>query len=99
MTATTQTPAVWIEGRDTVRLRGEHSPEQLAAAEQVGYHNYFRIGLQDALNLVQERCPDGWRAATDRGIAPASWPLAVRVGQVKVVHGDPSFALYIVPRA
>jgi hypothetical protein len=97
MATTLGTPEVWRDGRGSVLLRGEHSAEQLAAAQAVGYHNYFRVGLYDALDLVRARCPEGWRAATDRGIADDDRPLAVRVGQVLVRHGDPSYPLYIVP--
>ncbi|MDI6872114.1 MAG: hypothetical protein QME79_12375 [Bacillota bacterium] len=66
--------------------------------EEVGYHNYFRIGAFEARDLVQAKCPPGWRAGVE--LFPNE-PLpagAVRVGQVRVHHGDPARVLYVYPR-
>jgi len=71
--------------------------EEIKAA--VGYHNYFRIGTAEAEQKVQECCPAGWIARAQ------IWPSrrmpegAVRVGQVRVHQGDPSYPLYVCPAA
>ena len=63
----------------------------------VGYHNYFRIGVAEAEQKVQQACPSGWVARAQ------IWPNkpipagAIRVGQVRVHQGDPSYALYVYP--
>jgi hypothetical protein len=73
----------------------EDAMETNEVKETVGYHNYFRVGAFEAQELVQAKCPDGWRAAVDvGGPIPAG---AVRVGQVRVHHGDPVFPLYVYP--
>ena len=63
----------------------------------VGYHNYFRIGVAEAEAKVQERCPSGWMARTQIWPSTPMPEGAVRVGQVKVHHGDPAYALYVCP--
>ena len=73
------------------------SPEEVRAA--VGYHNWFHVGVHEAVAKVQARCPEGWEAGyanRDTSPLPAG---AVRVGQVKVRTGDPSRPLYVYPRA
>lgn len=62
----------------------------------VGHHNYFMIGVAEAEQKVQECCPPGWMARVN--IWPRT-PLpegAVRVGQVRVHHGDPAYPLYVI---
>jgi len=64
------------------------------AAAKVGFHNYYRAGVFDAVHQVQADCPAGWRAGA------AGWHQdipedAVKVGQVRVRSGDPVFTLYI----
>ena len=68
------------------------------AAAIVGYHNRYREGVFAAVDAVQAKCPEGWRANF------AGWfqniPTgAVQVGQVRVNPHDPAFPLYIIPRA
>lgn len=66
------------------------TPAQQVAAAAVGYH--------DAIDLVQAKCPPGWRAISVWGIAhPVARPGMLRVGQVRCVHGDPDYPLYIYP--
>lgn len=65
----------------------------------VGYHNYFQIGISEARELVQKRLDNAglnWRAVCpiDRRAPERS----IRVGQVRVHHGDMAFPLYVVPR-
>lgn len=63
----------------------------------VGYHNYFRISLEEAVACVQEKCPAGWRAWASAFRANNPPEGAIRVGQVRVHQGDPEFPLYVIP--
>lgn len=97
-------PTVWVDGDDTIQLRGPHTPEQLTAARAVGRHHYTRVGAHEALARVLERCPEGWHAHWEfwgTAADPARYPQVIRVGQTRVRQGDPEIALYIskkVPR-
>ena len=93
MTATI--PTLCTRG-DEKYLSGEHTPEQLAAAQATGYHNYFRVGLFDAIKMVQDHAPSGWSATYLRG--DESLDGAVRVGQVRVHQGDSEYPLVIYPK-
>ena len=60
------------------------------------YHNYFMVGVHDAVRYVQEGLPGGWRAwyGTQWTDAPEG---AIRVGYVKVRTADPAYILYVYP--
>lgn len=66
----------------------------------VGYHNYYNIGVYDAVAKVAQRLGEaglrgGWHATN----LPQNDPLpenAVRVGQIRVRQGDPEFQLIIL---
>lgn len=65
-----------------------------------GYHNYFRAGLYEAVAHVQRSLETagldgGWRACSLRSEHDEMPDDAIRVGQVCVHHGDPSFPLII----
>ena len=65
--------------------------------EQIGYINAFHRGLFDVIDEAQVDAPPGWRVTTDRwSIDPLS-EHAVRLGQVRVHHGDPEFKIFAIP--
>ena len=80
-------------------LVGSHTEEQLDAAKLVGYHNYFMVGLYDAIDIIQSRCPPGWRGTELQSITcdpiTSAYKSCVCVGQVRVHSGDPDFPLII----
>ncbi len=62
----------------------------------VGYHNPYMVGVHDAVEEVQKRCPVGWRASWADGNDDVPANKAVyRVGQVKVRSADSAFILYV----
>lgn len=89
-------PVVATDTDNSVILRGKHTPEQLEVARAVGYHNYFMVGVHDAVDLVSEKCPPGW-AATRVGHRQNTVHLAdaIRVGQVRVHSGDSDYILVV----
>ena len=65
----------------------------------VGYHNYYNIGLYDAIAKVAQRLGEaglrgGWCAGNVRQNDPLP-DNAVRVGQVRVRQGDQEFQLIV----
>jgi hypothetical protein len=72
------------------------------AQAAVGYINLYMVGTAEAVEMVQRRCPEGWLATRGDWEPDASTATPVgyvRVGQVKVRHGDPAYPLYIYPMA
>ena len=65
--------------------------------EQIGYINVFRRGVFDVLDEANEDAPPGWRVTYTGWHARDIPDGAVRVGQVRVHHGDPEFRLYAIP--
>jgi len=65
--------------------------------EQIGYINAFRRGLYDVISETQEDAPPGWMVTNGGWHSECDNPNAVRLGQVKVHHGDPHFKIYAVP--
>jgi len=68
----------------------------------VGYHNYYNIGVYDAVahvarSLAKAGLRGGW-LATHLGHKQPLPEYAVRVGQVRVHHGAPDFQLIIIRR-
>ncbi len=93
-------PELWIEGygsMNTPHLRGEHSPEQLAAAAAVGYHNHYRCNDDVIEEQINRACPPGWQAFIDHELGGSVPPGAVRVGQVRYRQGDRDYIIYIIP--
>ena len=65
-----------------------------------GYHNYYNVGVDDAVSRVQEDLEraglaGGWRARSLHSEAAAMPEDAIRVGQVRVRSGDPCFPLIL----
>lgn len=79
------------------------SDNEVAIKILVGYHNYFRVGVFEAIKLV-EKSMDA--AGLDRKKWYASYSKkidsvpdgGIRVGQVRVHHGDQSYPLYVIKR-
>jgi len=77
--------------------------EQTQVLQQVGYHDLFHLGYYEAIDRVQQSCPEGWRAGATRYSAPpGELPNdpkipegALRVGQFRIRQGDPEYVLYI----
>jgi hypothetical protein len=91
-----QLPRLKTRGND-LYLDGDHTAEQLAVARSVGYRNYFRVGCFEAADMISRDCPAGWRGAV--AVMTSEMPNgSVRVGQVKVHHGDPEYGLFVCPR-
>jgi hypothetical protein len=66
----------------------------------VGYHNYYNIGVYDAVAKVAKRLGEaglrgGWHATSLQQNDPLP-ENAVRVGQIRVRQGDPEFQLIIL---
>ena len=93
MEQTRQIPHIAYHGDELV-IEGEHTPEQLSVARQVGYQQHCHTGVFDALKCIERVLPPGWSA--DYGKAPLA-PLALRVGQVKVRPSDSAYPLYVYP--
>lgn len=70
----------------------DESTESIKA--QVGYHNYFNLGVFEALDRVQDKCPPGWKAFVDFGQSTVPEGV-IHVGQVTVRTADPSYPLYV----
>ena len=92
-------PELWINHRTGQHeIRGQVDDIGLAeAAIQVGYYNIFRRGVYDVMDEIQEQLPDGFRveyADSDQEVPPN----VIRIGQVKVIHGDLDFPLYVIRR-
>lgn len=82
---------------------GEKNMNNIQLSEEevkaiVGYHNYFRLGVVEAVREVQARCPDGYRVSFQLNKEPMP-ENAIVVGQIKVHHGDPGMPLYVYPIA
>ena len=65
--------------------------------DKVGNQNYFNIGAYEARDKLQEVAPEGWKAFVKVLNSDEIPEGAIRVGQVKVRDGDPSFPLYLYP--
>ena len=72
-----------------------------AVKETIGHCNYYMVGTFEARRRVQHQLDQAgitdWRAgySHDAAFMPEG---AVRVGQVKVHHGDREFPLWVRPR-
>jgi hypothetical protein len=73
---------------------GVSSRLDLAAAAYAGYHNLPAEGLSLFRAVEGIRCLPGWHAGYigPGGILP---PGAIRVGQIRIHHGDPEFPLFL----
>jgi hypothetical protein len=73
------------------------SDQVIGVRALIGTFNYFRVGVFDAVRLVQDALNaagmSNWRAsaAMDRHVPDG----AVIVGSVTVHHGDQPFSLYV----
>jgi len=80
-----------------VEIRGEVDDTELAeVAIQVGYCNAYCQGVFEVANEIQSSLPAGFRVEVGKIFNEKVPAGSIRVGQVKVRHGDPSFPLYIV---
>lgn len=83
-----------ISGHDYQKT---HMGSEIAKlGETIGYHNPYMVGVHEAAETVQARCPIGWQAswANEHDDVPAD-KTVYRVGQVRVRSTDPAFVLYI----
>jgi hypothetical protein len=92
----------WINHQTgQVEIRGDvNDPELAWVATQIGYRNVFRRGVYEVRDEIQAELAemglaDGFIVTTVGGGTPDS---AVRIGQVRVHHGDPSYPLYVMRR-
>jgi hypothetical protein len=77
-----------------------HAGSEIAElGKTVGYHRFNRVDVYDAVAIVQQRCPDGYRAAwADKHKEVPADKTVYRVGLVRVHSGDPYYVLYIYDR-
>lgn len=74
--------------------------EQKQITELIGTHNYYRVSVHDAVDLVQASIDAaGLPLIADVGIfITIIPPEAVQVGQVRVHPGDRSYSLYVTAK-
>jgi len=65
--------------------------------EEIGYINVFRRGLYEVISEAQEDAPPGWMITNSGWHNECDDPNTVRLGQVRVHHGDPQFKIYAMP--
>ncbi len=74
--------------------------EQAEITKLIGPHNYYRVSVHDAVDLVQESIDAaGLPLIADVAIFNTIIPPgSVAVGKVKVHPGDVSYWLYVLPK-
>ena len=89
-------PKTWLRHTTgQVEIEGECPDAELAqAALQAGYTNAYMKSVFEVKDNIQALLPDGFRVIVDRLDTPIP-ASAIRVGQVRVRHGDPEFPLYV----